>query len=81
MPLKITNDCIACDACINECPTDAIKESDPIYIINPKLCVECIDFYEEPQCVLVCSVDAIIFDIRFKILSKVNEIGKNDCNN
>ncbi len=76
MALKITDACIACDACVNECPTDAIIESDPIYIIDSKLCVECVEFYEEPQCVLVCSVDCIVLDHK-----KVNKNGKNNSNN
>ncbi len=60
MSLKITDDCIACDACKDECPTNAIKESDPIYIINPDICSECVGFFDEPKCVDICPVEAII---------------------
>ena len=30
MALLINDECIACDACIPECPNDAISEGDPI---------------------------------------------------
>lgn len=36
MPLLIVDECIACDACREECPMDAIEEGDPIYIIDPE---------------------------------------------
>ncbi|MBN2426360.1 MAG: YfhL family 4Fe-4S dicluster ferredoxin [Calditrichaceae bacterium] len=59
MALIINEDCIACDACVPECPNDAISEGDPIYIIDPNLCTECVGFYDDPQCVAVCPTDAI----------------------
>ena len=62
MALMITDECIACDACLDECPTAAIEEGDPIYIIDPDRCVECVGFYDEPSCVSVCPVDCIIPD-------------------
>ncbi len=58
MALYITDDCIACDACLPECPNEAISEGDPIYTINPDLCTECVGFYDEPQCAAVCPTDA-----------------------
>ncbi len=62
MALIINEECIACDACVPECPNDAISEDDPIYIIDPNLCTECVGFFEEPQCIEVCPVDCIIPD-------------------
>ena len=35
MSLMITDECIACDACREECPNYAIEEGDPIYVIDP----------------------------------------------
>ncbi len=58
MALYITEDCIACDACLPECPNDAISEGDPIYTIDPDLCTECVGFFDEPQCAAVCPTDA-----------------------
>jgi ferredoxin len=62
MALMITDDCIACDACLDECPTSAIEEGDPIYMIDPDRCTECVGFYDEPSCVSVCPVDCIVPD-------------------
>jgi ferredoxin len=62
MALKITDECIACDACREECPTEAIEENDPIYIIDSDRCTECVGFFDEPQCISVCPVDCIITD-------------------
>lgn len=62
MALIINDDCTACDACVEECPNDAISEGDPIYVIKTDLCTECIGFYDEPQCVEVCPVEAIVPD-------------------
>lgn len=62
MALLITEECIACDACREECPNDAIEESDPVYIIDPDRCTECLGHYDEPACVSVCPVDCIIPD-------------------
>ena len=59
MALIITDECTSCGLCISECPNDAISEGDP-YVINPDLCTECVGFYDEPQCSLVCPVEAII---------------------
>jgi len=62
MALIINDECIACDACVAECPNDAIEEGDPIYIIDHHKCSECVGFFDEAQCVLVCPVEAIVPD-------------------
>ncbi|MBN1415645.1 MAG: YfhL family 4Fe-4S dicluster ferredoxin [Bacteroidales bacterium] len=62
MALIITDECINCAACVAECPNEAISEGDLIYVINSDLCTECVGFYDEPQCVMVCPVDAIVPD-------------------
>ena len=62
MSLLITDDCIAYDACREECPNEAIEEGDPIYMIESDRCTECVGHYDEPQCVEVCPVDCIILD-------------------
>lgn len=60
MALMINDECIACSACMDECPNEAISECDPIYVIDPNLCTECVGFYDEPQCVTVCPSVAIV---------------------
>ena len=62
MAILINDECIACDACVPECPNEAITEGDPLYIIDPDLCTECKGFHEEPQCASVCPVDCCIPD-------------------
>jgi len=60
MAYKITDECISCGACISECPVEAISEGDEHTVIDPNVCVECKGHFDEPQCVAVCPVDAII---------------------
>jgi len=59
MALYITDECTACDACVLECPNEAISEGDPIYTIDPARCTECVGAHDEPQCQLVCPADCI----------------------
>jgi len=55
MTMKITEDCIACGACVPECPTESISEGDGItYVISQATCVECEGHYDSPKCVTVC---------------------------
>lgn len=36
----ISNDCLACGTCIDNCPVGAISEGD-IYRIDPNVCIDC----------------------------------------
>lgn len=40
MAYTITEECIACDACAQTCPCDAIKSGD-IYTIDAESCTDC----------------------------------------
>ncbi|RRJ97448.1 4Fe-4S dicluster domain-containing protein [Opitutaceae bacterium TAV4] len=41
MSYQITPEkCVACGACIADCPMEAIKAGSP-YRIDPKLCIDC----------------------------------------
>lgn len=60
MALMITEDCINCNACVDECPNDAISEGESVYVINADLCTECVGFFDEAQCVNVCPVEETI---------------------
>lgn len=62
MALLINDECIACDACRDECPTEAIEEGDPIYFIDPDRCTECVEIYDEPACIAACPIDCIVLD-------------------
>ena len=49
MAMKITDDCVACGSCIDECDINhAISEGDPTYVIDPKKCTECAEAGGEP---------------------------------
>ena len=52
MAYKISDDCVACGACVAECPVEAIAEGDSKYEINPDACIEC------GACAGVCPVGA-----------------------
>ena len=62
MATFITDECIDCGACEPECPNGAISEGDDIYIIDPKLCTECVGFHEDEACQAVCPVECCIPD-------------------
>jgi ferredoxin len=60
MALKITNSCVNCARCERECPTLAISQGDDFFEIDQYTCVECIGFFDEPQCQLVCPIAGCI---------------------
>ena len=60
MAMKITEECISCGACEPDCPTNSIREGDPIYVIDASTCVECVGHFDSPQCVANCPVDSIV---------------------
>jgi NAD-dependent dihydropyrimidine dehydrogenase PreA subunit len=54
MPHKIDPDeCIACGACVDVCPDDAISETDDTFVIDPEKCTDCATCEDE------CPVEAI----------------------
>lgn len=59
MALMITDECINCDVCEPECPNDAISMGEDYYVIEPKLCTECVGHFDTPQCVEICPVACI----------------------
>ncbi len=58
--VKITEECIECDACIDECPVEAIVESDDNpdgnewYYVYQDKCVECVTYHDVPACAEAC---------------------------
>ena len=52
MAYKISDDCIACGACVSECPVGCISEGDGKMVIDADQCIEC------GTCAGTCPVDA-----------------------
>ena len=53
MAYKISEECISCGTCAEECPVGAIKEGDGKYEIDPEVCISC------GACSEVCPTEAI----------------------
>ncbi|WP_072679543.1 4Fe-4S dicluster domain-containing protein [Arcobacter sp. LA11] len=72
MSVIITEECINCDACVDECPATAIVSADdsplddPEYTyVKPEKCIECVDC-SVPKCFDVCpSPGAIAWDMPY----------------
>lgn len=62
MATMITDECINCGACEPECPNQAISQGEDIFVIDPKLCTECVGFHDEEACAAVCPVDCCVPD-------------------
>lgn len=56
MAYKISDECVGCGTCVDECEAEAIKEKDDKYSIIAEKCTEC------GKCVEVCPVEAIAKD-------------------
>ena len=54
MTYVITDECIACGSCEDECPVEAIAEGEDKYVIDAKLCTDC------GACAESCPVEAIV---------------------
>jgi ferredoxin len=72
MAVYITDSCINCDACIEECPATAIVSSDEspledteVTYVKPEKCIECVDS-TVPKCADVCPTEGcIIWDMPY----------------
>ena len=73
MAVRITEECIACEACAPECPVAAILEegnvknpSDDYFYVKPESCVECVDHADAPRCAEACPTEgAIVWDMPY----------------
>ena len=72
MSVYITDECINCDACIDECPATAIVSADDSPLaeseytyVKPEKCIECVDS-TVPKCADVCpSEGCIVWDMPY----------------
>jgi ferredoxin len=73
--LTINEDCINCNACIDECPNNAIYPAGEEYALNGEtmpplstdytfivndLCKLCEGYSDSPSCMSVCPSDAVL---------------------
>jgi ferredoxin len=56
----ITEECVACGACEDECPTGAISLGDAIFVIDPSRCTECVGLHDSRRCAEACPVGCCI---------------------
>ncbi|MBU0567437.1 4Fe-4S binding protein [bacterium] len=54
MAYVITDECVACGTCLDECESDAIEEGEEKYKIDQDKCTEC------GNCVESCPTEAIV---------------------
>ena len=52
MAYKITDKCISCGACAENCPVECISQGDDKYVIDTDACIGC------GTCAGVCPVEA-----------------------
>ncbi|XPV68488.1 MAG: 4Fe-4S dicluster domain-containing protein [Halarcobacter sp.] len=72
MAIIITEECINCDACVDECPAMAIVSADDSPLdepeftyVKPEKCIECVDC-SVPKCFDVCPTPgAIAWDMPY----------------
>ncbi|QOY53784.1 4Fe-4S dicluster domain-containing protein [Candidatus Sulfurimonas marisnigri] len=75
MAVKITDECISCEACTPECPVSAILDEgneknpqDGFFYVKPESCVECVGHADEPRCVEACPTEgAIVWDMPYTV--------------
>lgn len=74
MSVMITDICINCDACIDECPATAIVSEDAsprqegeytFAYVKPEKCIECVDA-AVPKCADICPTEGcIVWDMPY----------------
>lgn len=72
MSVIIDDTCITCDACLQQCPVNAIVDdmNNPTgnkrYYVQPEKCIECVGVFDDPQCAAICpSIGCITWDMPF----------------
>jgi len=72
MSVIIDDTCITCDACLQNCPVNAIVDDtdnptgEKRYYVQPEKCVECVGIFDDPQCAAICpSIGCITWDMPY----------------
>ena len=62
MAFEIIASCVNCWACEPLCPSGAIHEARPHFLIDAGMCTECEGDHADPQCVSICPIEGAILD-------------------
>jgi len=62
MALEIIESCVNCWACEPLCPSNAIYEASPHFLIDDAKCTECVGDHADPQCATICPIEGAILD-------------------
>jgi len=62
MALSIIESCVNCWACEPLCPSNAIYEAKPHFLIDSKKCTECEGDFADAQCATICPIEGAILD-------------------
>ena len=62
MAYEIIEACVNCWACEPLCPSQAIYESRPHFLIDAKKCTECEGDYADAQCSSICPIEGAIIN-------------------
>lgn len=62
MALEIIESCVNCWACEPLCPSNAIYEASPHFLIDENKCTECVGDFADPQCASICPIEGAILD-------------------
>ncbi|MCK9338059.1 MAG: 4Fe-4S dicluster domain-containing protein [Arcobacteraceae bacterium] len=85
MSVRITDLCINCDACIDECPASAIVSASDSPLVDgeytyvkPEKCIECVDC-TVPKCADACPTEgAIVWDMPYTAEYDEYYVSRND---
>ncbi|MDJ0738541.1 MAG: 4Fe-4S binding protein [Gammaproteobacteria bacterium] len=62
MAYAIVESCVNCWACEPVCPSNAIADARPHFVIDANKCTECDGDYADPQCASICPIEGAILD-------------------
>lgn len=62
MAYSIVESCVNCWACEAVCPSNAIYEAQPHFLVDAKKCTECEGDHADPQCASICPIEGAILD-------------------
>lgn len=62
MAYAIVESCVNCWACEPLCPSHAIYEAAPHFLIDAKKCTECEGDFSDAQCASICPIEGAILN-------------------